>query len=118
MGVIPLPFLKRARARRPFVGLFLALCYIVRRCFSADFIKQLLAEALTDDLHEPRAEVGVSDACQGQGTLTKRQATETHHAVFGGDVVDLIAPLGHGGPRWQDWDNARASAILCRRGEG
>lgn len=85
-------FLKRARARRPFVGRFLALFYIIQRHSSACFIKLLLAEALTDDLHEPRAEVGVSDACQGQGTLTKCQTTETHHAVFGSDVVYLIAP--------------------------
>ena len=64
---------KASESKEAFVGLFLALCYIVRRCFSADFIKQLLAEALADDLHESRAKVGVSDACQGQGTLTKRQ---------------------------------------------
>lgn len=60
-------FLKRARARSPIVGLFLALFYIVWRYFSRLYQNGLLAEALTDDLHEPRAEVGVSDACQGQG---------------------------------------------------
>ena len=68
------------------------LYYTIQRHSSACFIKLLLAEALTDDLHEPRAEVGVSDACQGQGTLTKRQTTETNHAVLGSDVVYLIAP--------------------------
>ena len=92
MGSYTLPFLKRARARRPFVGRFLALFYIVWRYFSRLYQNGLLAEALTDDLHEPRTEVGVSDACQGQGTLTKRQTTETHYTVFGSDVVYLIAP--------------------------
>ena len=92
MGSYTRPFLKRARARRPFVGLFLALFYIIWRYFPADLVKRLLAEALTDDLHKPRAEVRVSDARQSQGTLTKRQTTETHHAVFGSDVVYLIAP--------------------------
>ena len=68
-----------------------SLLYIQRHS-SASFIKLLLAEALTDDLHESRAEVRVSDARQSQGTLTKRQTTETHYAVFGSDVVYLIAP--------------------------
>ena len=60
--------------------------------FQPTVLNGLLTEALTDDLHKSRAEVRVSDARQSQGTLTKRQTTETHHAVFSSDVVYLIAP--------------------------